>query len=36
MGKSNWKTWVSPNGVEHIVPPTGPCATCGKSHRGAR
>jgi len=31
----NWTIWVSPNGIEHIVPPVGPCATCGKSHKEA-
>lgn len=27
-----WRTWNSPNGVSHAVPPTGPCATCGQAH----
>lgn len=26
---SGWREWVSPNKVTHIVPPAGPCATCG-------
>ena len=25
-------TWLSPNGVSHWQPETGPCATCGKRH----
>ena len=25
-------TWLSPNGVSHWQPDTGPCATCGKRH----
>jgi len=23
------RTWTSPNGVDHLVPAHGPCATCG-------
>jgi len=26
-------TWVSPNGVEHLVDDDGRCATCGRSHQ---
>jgi hypothetical protein len=25
-----WRAWTSPNGVQHAVPPVGPCATCGR------
>lgn len=25
-----WTIWTSLNEVDHIVPPSGPCATCGK------
>lgn len=27
------ETWTSPNGVDHLVPDNGPCATCGRSHK---
>lgn len=30
--ESGWWTWVSPNGVEHLVPKCGPCVTCGQHH----
>lgn len=29
---SGWHEYLSPNGVSHAVPPTGPCATCGAAH----
>jgi hypothetical protein len=25
-----WREWISPADVSHIIPPTGPCATCGR------
>lgn len=25
-----WREWTSPEGVSHAVPPSGPCATCGR------
>lgn len=25
-------TWTSPNGVEHLIPENGQCATCGRRH----
>lgn len=33
MGKlrAGWRAWMSPNGVQHLVPPCGACATCGIS-----
>lgn len=24
-----WRSWASPAGIIHVVPPEGPCATCG-------
>lgn len=29
---SRYRTWISPNGVAHAVPATGPCSTCGQAH----
>lgn len=28
----NFRDWVSPNGVTHLVGPSGACVTCGGSH----
>jgi hypothetical protein len=25
-----WREWASRAGVTHAIPPTGPCATCGR------
>jgi hypothetical protein len=30
--RDGWTTFTTVNGVRHAVPPTGPCATCGKGH----
>lgn len=30
-----WRAWRSPEGVTHAVPPTGPCATCGRGRHDA-
>jgi hypothetical protein len=27
-----WRTWTSPDGIDHIVPGIRPCATCGRHH----
>lgn len=27
-----WREWTSPQGISHAVPPSGPCATCGRYH----
>lgn len=27
-----WRDWMSPERVRHAIPPTGPCATCGRHH----
>jgi hypothetical protein len=32
---AGWTTWHSPNGVDHVVPPRGTCATCGRDRHGA-
>lgn len=29
---TEWWTWESPNGVDHLVPGDRPCATCGRHH----
>jgi len=32
VSATRFRSWVSANGVTHLVPPNGPCATCGGAH----